>query len=118
MRILNKIQFMKQPPGILFAHGEPWALDGWNIKDENCGDHDFFYRPLTWSEFDGNVSTGHMFDLLDSALKDGRSMAMEWDCTMRDGMHDDGAVFCVLEDADIDMLSSRILSCKGKVVIP
>lgn len=113
MRIITRAEFMKLPVGAICCEGERWTFGGWFRKDGNCGEHDYFCTRLDWTQFS---PFGELVDDADFALENGKGLALHFDDGERDGCFVDNALYCVLEDGDIDVLVARLLEGKGKAL--
>lgn len=105
MRILDRAEFLKQPAGIFYAKGRPWAFDTLCIKGETTkSGNDWLYLNPCWvAAKDSNEA----FDRLETMLSGGTSFPGD-DAYGRDGMFDVDAIFLVFELADLTALRAFV----------
>lgn len=115
MRIVNKQEFYTLPSGTLYSEYRPCHFNGLMIKldtcyhSENNDPFDFLYIDLI-----GSVkaeSSDEEADILHAREKDGKSFAMEFDCSARDGLYEDDALYAIYEVEDIMGLGMAIVNC-------
>ena len=114
MKIINREAFMALPDGAICCQGEPWAFGHWFRKDGNCGSTDYFMTSLDWTQMQDCGGSNDLIDKAEAAIRSGESIKMDFDSGGRDGCYMEDAVYCVLEDADIDVLCERFQDGKGK----
>ena len=104
MKIYNKKDFLKLPPGTFFSKGVQWSMDGFCIKGESLGDIDFFYLSL----FDIEAyDSGELVDRQYEMLEKGSSYPIN-QYEMRDGCFDDNDIFLVFEKEDLKRIKELI----------
>lgn len=103
MRVVNRADFLKLPPGTIYAKGVQWAFEGIEIKGDSL-ENDWYTLDPAWVS--GNDSE-ECVELLERALAEGISVPMEV-AQGRDGYFDAGAVFLVFEREDLLILRSMI----------
>lgn len=115
MRIVNKQEFYKLPNGTLYSEYEPCIFTGLKIKNDTIfnGNEpiDFFYEDLI-----GNVeanSSGDFIDILDKCEKDKNEFNLDFECSERDGLYEDDALYAVYNTDEIIALSNKVAGCRG-----
>jgi len=118
MKIVDRKTFLAMPAGTLFANykpcvfenlmikGETWyGVDGENDKHRIYGD--FLNQWIVEAiKADSSEEWG---DKLDDSMKNGTSLAMDFDCQIRDGGFDPDQLFAVWEEADVRQLIERLI---------
>ena len=107
MRIVNRIEFLKLPPGTLFSKYTPCFFDELMIKGTSLP-NDFMYQDLI-----GNVKCSgvrEFVDILNSVEKTGVSFELDFDCQGRDGLFDSDQLFAIYEDEDVNQLIHRLVN--------
>lgn len=112
MRIVDRKTFLTLPPGTVYAQGSPHAYGEWMVKDENCGDNDWFYDDLSALAV-ACTGSGDLFDKQESMLRCGCSYPADFEQGGRDGGFVDDATFTILEPDDIRALIARLQKCIG-----
>jgi hypothetical protein len=110
MKIVNLATFLSLPPNTVFSKFEPCVFDDLMIKGENCGKMDFIYSEAGSSAIENNGSADFATKLF-RATDTGESLAMDFDCTGRDGCFEPNQLFAVWEEADIRALIERLKRC-------
>lgn len=114
MRIITRKAFMDLPEGAICCEGTQWAFGDWFRKDGNCGVNDYFMTTLDWTQMRDCAGSNDLMERADRALATGEAMPLDFDSGGRDGCFADDAVYCVLEDDDIDIFIERLKAGKGK----
>jgi len=96
MKILNRADFLKLPPGTLYCQGERWAFGPLAVKGETL-DNDWSYWKLSWP---GGKLSNKAAKSLDELLETGASFSA-FSASGRDGNFDPDAIFLVLELRDL-----------------
>jgi hypothetical protein len=111
VKIVNKKEFLKQPPGILFSKYRPCVFDLLMIKGESLI-NDFYYQDIA----DGlDCESGEDFvGKLSDSEKNGTELKMDFYCQGRDGLFEDDQLFAVWSDDDRDALIDRLVKLKTK----
>jgi len=105
MRIVDRKTFLGMASGTLYAKYEPCVFGPLEIKCDTCGD-DFVSQQIV-DAIDGHDS-GEVINLLSAAEETGCSIPMSFDLAGRDGCFDEGQLFAVFEQMDVDALIRRI----------
>jgi hypothetical protein len=113
MKIIDRKAFLALPGRAICCEGQPWAFGGWFRKDGNCGVNDYFVTTLDWTQFE-HTSSDASIESADRALATNARLPLTFDQVDRDGCFRDDAVYCVLEDGDIDALVRVLLAGKGR----
>lgn len=103
MRVMNRADFLKMPPGTIYAKGIPWVFRNLSIKAETLGIDWVCLDPCWVSAHD----SGDAVDRLEEMMSAGASYPGE-DAFGRDGCFDAEAVFLVFERADLEALQEHI----------
>ncbi len=110
MRIVNRNDFIKMPPGTLFSKYEPHIFGDLCIKEDSIlfdgGGNDFYYVSLAAA-----ICSDGSDDLegkLNCAEKSGDGLAMDFRSTDRDGLFEEEQLFAVWEYDDVASLVSRL----------
>ncbi len=103
MRIYNKKEFLKLPPGTFFCHGEPFVFYDLSVKAKTIG-NDFFYIDLTRIKAD---DSGELVDNMDKMLEEHASFELSYS-EGRDGTFDDKQIFLVYEIEDLKKIREFI----------
>lgn len=109
MRVMNRAEFLKQPAGIWYAKGKPWAFDGLQIKEDSipaAGTGDWFYLDPCWIDSGGVNSIDDAYRM-DEMLETGESSPME-EAITRDGCFDQADVFLVFGRSDLKKLMEKL----------
>lgn len=104
MRIVDFATFMSMPYGTVFAEYQPCVITGQiSIKNENCGDHDFWAQSFCPS-FDGQDDcTTALIEMEETGASFNADYASE-----RDGSYDDKRLFMIWEAEDLVGLFENI----------
>lgn len=103
MKIYNRQEFMKLPPGTLFRKGKPCYFGNLQIKADSL-ETDFVCMDIgEWEAQD----SGDWSDKFDE-MQDGKSIPMTDNFYGRDGEFDYEEVFLVLEKDDLRMLKFMV----------
>ena len=110
MKIVNLEEFRKLPKGTLYMKYEPYICIFGDLcaKGETLG-HDFLMENIA-CEIDAN-DCDDFSSKLHEAEENGASVAMEFDCTSRDGAFDKKQLFATYEKNDIEMLQDKLKRC-------
>lgn len=103
MRVYDRKEFFKFPPGTFFCKGSKWCFDNLSIKGRSL-ENDFLYIDLC--NIDSNDS-GQWVDRLEDSLSNGTSYEINKDFS-RDGIFDEKEIFLVLEKKDLEFIKSLI----------
>jgi hypothetical protein len=106
MKIYNKKDFLKLPPGSFFAKGIKWVMDGFCIKGDTISDCDFYYLNLV--NIDA-FNTEQLFDRYEEMLTNGISYPINEDGE-RDGTNNDEEIFLVFERKDLEVIVKSIVA--------
>lgn len=106
MRVMNKADFLKLPPGVAYCCGKKWYFYSLNFKGDSIPDTvgDWYELDPAW--VDGHDS-GECFDRLTDMLEKGASYPMQ-DSECRNGLYEDDDIFLVFEKADLLKLKEWI----------
>jgi len=110
MKIVNRNEFLKLPPGTIAMKYQPCVFGEIFIKEETIGESgDFFLQyPLTCTQSETTVEeVGLLFD----AQENKTSLKMDFDCSQRDGCFDEKQLFAVYEKTDLEGLIKRLNDC-------
>lgn len=103
MRMLNRSDFMKLPPGTFYLKGEPWAFRQLAIKQETLPPHspdaigDWYYIEPSWIDAD---SSEQAINRLEEMLVKGSSYPLDTSIG-RDGYFEERDIFLVFEKPDL-----------------
>lgn len=105
MKIVNRVQFMAMPAGVVFSKFEPFIFGDLQIKGDTIG-ADFYGQDVAsgirWGD------TNEFIDSLQAAVDTGGSLAMDLHCEVRDGLFDEDQLFAVWERPDVEALIARL----------
>lgn len=104
MRIYRRTEFLKLPPGTIYAQGKRWFFGQMSVKGDTIESGDWACLSPMWIEADDDADQWHK---LESMLENGTSVPMETSYG-RDGRFDDKALFLVPERADLERLRDMI----------
>jgi hypothetical protein len=109
VKIVNKKEFLKQPPGILFSKYSPCVFDLLMIKGESLV-NDFYYQDIADAiDYEsGEEFVGKLFD----SEKNGTELKMDFYCQGRDGLFEDDQLFAIWSDEDRKSLIDRLTNIK------
>ena len=114
MRIINRKDFLKMPAGTLFTKYKPCVFGDMMIKGESLS-NDFFCQQIVDAVDCDNSEEFN--DILLDAGENGTDFSMDFDCEMRDGMFDDGELFAVWGEDDVQALVDRLKETITDVVV-
>jgi hypothetical protein len=103
MRIYRRTEFLKLPPGTVYAKGVPWAFEDLSFKGDTTG-NDWWEHSPTWVDAE---SSEEAFGRLNEMLEGGASYPMA-NSECRDGCFNDDAIFLVFERTDLEKLRELI----------
>lgn len=103
MKIYKKQDFLKLPPGIFFAKGVQWSMDGFCVKGDSLL-NDFFYLDLIQIDASGS---DQLFDRYEEMLSKGTSYPIK-EYYSRDGIFCDEDIFLVFEKGDLIFIKNMI----------
>lgn len=103
MRIYRRSEFLKLPSGTIYAKGEPWFFDGFNVKGYTIGNDWAQLNPM-WIEA---RDESEQWSRLDEMLEHGASYPMQ-ESFGRDGCFNEEDLFLVLEREDLEKLRAMI----------
>ena len=107
MRLVRRREFLALPAGTVYSHYNPCIFTGIAIKDNNCGDNDWFLTDL----FPAGIGAGteDMMGILSGAEK-GKSFSLDFDSGSRDGCfnEENDLWFAVWEPADVQGLIAAL----------
>ena len=93
MRIIDRKEFLECPSGTVYGEYFPWSVEGLRVKQDNCGDDDWFYIDLIAGvDYVGDWS---------SNADHGDSFPLSFNGICRDGAFDDDQLFAIYEPADV-----------------
>lgn len=110
MKIVNREEFMKLPPGVFYAKGKPQYFGGLEVKHETCYSTrsddaiDWWSLDLSSFEFD---STEQFDDRFEEMQLKGVSYPLT-DSIGRDGLFDQDDIFLIYEKPDLEALKAMI----------
>ncbi len=108
MKVLNRKNFMKLPPGVIFLGGMPWLFVSLEVKGDTISvdgkDIDFWSKDTGFIQVEGSAEFPDVFEYM---LERGVSYPMNSDYA-RDGTFDDSDVFLVYEKEDLERLREFI----------
>jgi hypothetical protein len=105
MKILNKIEFLALPEGVLYSEYSPCCFRDIFIKGDTWG-NDYLYIDLV-----GNVkadSSEDEIEILDNELINGGHVNLDFETFSRDGSFDDDQLYAVYEKKDISELINKL----------
>jgi hypothetical protein len=109
MKLVNRIEFLKLPNGILYSFYESLGdLQGLFMKIDSR-EHDWIYNDLT-NNVDCNDSGEFADIMLDIEQNKRESFKLDLDCGLRDGFFEDNQLFVVYELDDVEKLLTKISS--------
>lgn len=103
MKVYNRTEFMKLPPGTVYSDYRPYTVDSLSVKTTGPDDMtgDFCHQDIDALEIE-SASSNELFDKLGKQLADHSvSLPLVFDSSGRDGMFDPDALFAVLDGQDI-----------------
>lgn len=103
MKIVDRATFLALPAGTVYAKWSPLIIGEICIKVGNCqGFDDWVYQSLDM--LDGDVPVDSLM-----ALDEGKEVAVDMDCTERDGLYEPEQRFAVWSPEDVEALIKRLL---------
>jgi hypothetical protein len=109
MKIVDRKAFLALPAETVFSKYEPCVFGELCIKGDSIRGIDFFYQPL--NDATASNDSGMFAEQLFAAEERGLSVAMDFDCQMRDGLFDADQLFAVWEPGDVAALVARLNKC-------
>lgn len=107
MRIVDRATFFTLPKGTVYAKYMPCVFEDLCIKDDTgVRYNDWYYQQIV--DAVESESSNEWADKLFDAQENGTSMPMDFDCTTRDGLYEDGQLFAVWEPQDVRGLIHRL----------
>lgn len=109
MRIVDRKAFLSLPSGTVYAKAEtPPAYDFGpiEIKGETVAGVDFYSQRLI-GNFEGTSDSDDWFDAYD-AMVAGEARKPNFEIEGRDALFDDGQLFAVFDDEDVQRLIKRL----------
>ena len=114
MKIINRKDFLKMPAGTLFAKYKPCVFGDMMIKGDSLR-NDFFCQQIVDAVDCDNSEEFH--DILVDAEENGAAFNLDLNCEMRDGMFDDGELFAVWSEDDVQALVDRLKETITDIVV-
>ena len=116
MRIINREEFLKMPSGTLFSFGETHNINfsGLMVKydtlinKENIR-YDFIYQNLIAPV--KAEDSNELMDTICRAIKTGENFELDFDCSERDGVFDESAIYAIYEKSEIEALINLLNTC-------
>lgn len=114
MKILNRVDFLKQPEGVLFAkYAKTGRFDGLCVKHDTMVGFDghaidFRYQNCMEVLADGSEE---WLNVIENAENKGASFWLDLECGSRDGLFDMDQLFVVFEQADLQALRDLLGTC-------
>jgi hypothetical protein len=114
MIILSRVDFLKQPKGVLFAkYSKTGIFDGLCVKHDTMFGFDgtatdFGYQDCMEVLADGSEE---WLNVIENAENKGASFSLDLNCGSRDGLFDKDQLFAVFEQSDLEALRGLIGSC-------
>lgn len=107
MKIVNRVEFLKQPSGTLFSNYREGTLGDICIKENTREPNDFLVQYINDSI--QCINGDEYSSILADAEKNGASVKMDFECTSRDGLYDDDStLYAVWEQEDVKALIARL----------
>lgn len=103
MKIYKRAEFLKLPPGTIYAKGKPQYFGNLSVKGETLG-NDWITLDLVWFEAANDAEIDERFDAM---LEKGASYPME-SAYGRDGCFDEEEAFLVWQRGDLQTLRQYI----------
>jgi hypothetical protein len=104
MKVYNRKEFLKLPPGVFFTSGPQWAFSGFYKKGETVGDVDFYQTSFEFIEF---KSSNDFTDMLEDSLKNKTSYPIN-QTEAREGLFDDDMMYLVYDKEDLNIIKKYI----------
>lgn len=104
MRIYRRSEFLKLPPGTIYAQGKRWFFGQMSVKGDTIESGDWACLSPMWIEADDD---GDQWRKLEGMLECGASEPIATSYG-RDGRFDEGALFLVPEVQDLERLRDMI----------
>lgn len=117
MKLVNRTNFLKMLPGVLFAKFSGTDTFGeLCIKERTLNDCDFCYQRLV-SSLEAR-DTGEFYETLEAAQTEVKtsgvaSLALDLHCGDRDGFMDADQLFVVYDEGEIEALIDMLTECVG-----
>jgi len=106
MKIINREQFLKMPPGTVYSKYTPCIFGPLAIKGETVSEADWNVQPISDAiEFNNDTE---FYEILTDAQANGRSIRLDLECETRDGLFDHTDLFAVWEAGDVSLLIERM----------
>lgn len=108
MKIVNRPEFLKLPPGTVYSKWEPCVFGELLIKGDTLPNgNDWFYQSI--ADAIDHTGSSDFSDKLFEAAETGKSLPMDFACEGRDGCFEsDEQMFAVWERADVEALVERL----------
>ena len=103
MRVVSRADFLKLPPGTIYAKGKPWYFENISIKADSLP-NDFVCLGLAWVDAHDSGEASYR---LEEMLKAGASYPLD-KVYGRDGCFDDDDIFLVYERDDLAWIRDQI----------
>ena len=109
MKILNRAQFLAQPPGTVYAKTVGTDMQGLCIKLETYPGGDWVFQDLIAIDA---TDSGEYFARFAAMEHDGAEFPWDSGATMRDGLFDADDKFLVFDAADLDGLIAALQAAR------
>lgn len=118
MKVVDRKTFLSMPPGTLYAKfgGVPTVentidLGSLFIKESNRGSADWYATAIPeWPE---HQDTDGLLDVCQRLIA-GADLPPDMESSTSDGLYDDGQLFAVLTESDVDALIERLHRAKAE----
>jgi hypothetical protein len=113
MRIVKREEFLKQPTGTLFSKYMPCAFSDLCIKGDTStlSIDDFWFTTVPWPD---GASDSEVFNTLEKAKNDSEfSFDLDFESCDRDGLFDQGQLFAIWEEKDLNAFIGTLQHCYG-----
>lgn len=110
MKIYNKKEFLKLPPGTFFAKGVRYSMDGFCVKGETW-ENDFLYIDLVSID---SYGSDNLLDRFEEMIEKSISYPIN-ETYSRDGMFDEEDIFLVFEKEDLKIIRNLINKLLGEM---
>ena len=112
MKIINRKEFLKLPANVLFSKYTPCCFGDIYIKDVSIAEYnDFYYTHI--HDAINYSGTNEYIDILTKAVETGKSIDMDLESIVRDGLYEDDELFAVWEKDDVSKLIARLQKVQG-----
>jgi len=110
MRIVDRQTFLAMPAGTVFSKYEPCVFGNLEIKGESTTRAQGEFVDFWSQDLAGALKAESSDAYLDAcdAAEAGQSIAIDLDCQSRDGLYEQGQLFAVWEQEDIQALIQRL----------